>query len=186
MGRNYVAHISELGNVVPDRMVIFFKPNAAISDSLVATHGEALHYEGEISFGVVDGAFRYVGFGLDLTKRGLQQELISGSLPWERCKAFSGSAVFSDFVPFDGDFEGLEVELRIDGERAQLGSVAEMINKPDAILKEIGEFTDLEDYDIVMTGTPKGVGLVKAGSVYEGVIRRNGVELVRGSWVAKP
>ncbi|EDY83286.1 fumarylacetoacetate hydrolase family protein [Verrucomicrobiia bacterium DG1235] len=165
-------------------MVIFFKPNAAISDDLHATHEEPLQYEGEISFGLVGGEFRYVGFGIDLTKRGLQSTLIEKSLPWERCKSFKGSAVFSGFVPLEGKVDELEVELLIDGVRAQCGSVAEMINKPADVLEEIKTFTDLEDYDIVMSGTPKGVGFVKAGSLYEGVIRKNGVELVRSSWRA--
>lgn len=101
VGRNYTEHIEELGNPVPEQMVLFFKPNASISDELRARHEEPLHYEGEICFGIENGVYRYLGFGLDLTKRGAQKALKERGLPWERCKAFKGSALFSRFVPIE-------------------------------------------------------------------------------------
>lgn len=184
IGRNYLAHISELGNTVPEEMVFFFKPNGAISNELRSFRGEALHYEGEICFGVEAGEFRYVGFGLDLTKRETQSRLKLKGLPWERAKAFKGAALFSDFVPIRAGLDQLELELLIDGERVQFGSIDEMIHKPRSILAEAKSFIDLEDFDIVMSGTPSGVGPVRGGALFEGIVRQSGRELARGSWRA--
>ena len=96
IGKNYTDHIKELDSQVPDELVIFMRPNDCITDILNSHHGEQLDYEGELSFLFEDGAFTGVGFGLDLTKRTLQKYLFKHALPWERCKAFEGSALFSD------------------------------------------------------------------------------------------
>ena len=92
IGRNYLEHIRELGNETPDAMVIFNKPNSAISQTLFALRDEPLHYEGEICFMVKQGELDALGFGLDLTKRELQSKLKSKGLPWERAKAFDAAA----------------------------------------------------------------------------------------------
>ena len=82
VGRNYVAHVEELGNEIPDQMVVFNKPNSAISDILHSQmDGELLHYEGELCFVVNSGRLHAIGFGLDLTKRELQSRLKEKSLP---------------------------------------------------------------------------------------------------------
>jgi len=99
VGRNFVEHIEELGNEIPENMVIFLKPNSAVAEDLRACHDEPLHYEGELCFLFEKGRFAAVGFGLDLTKRNLQSQLKVKGLPWERAKAFDGSVVFSSFVP---------------------------------------------------------------------------------------
>ncbi len=75
IGRNYVEHIKELNNVIPDEMVVFNKPNSSISNRLRSFHQEALHYEAEICFMVRRKKLAAVGFGLDLTKRDLQSRL---------------------------------------------------------------------------------------------------------------
>lgn len=178
-------HIEELGNRVPEQMVLFFKPNASISSDLRADDGEPIHYEAEICLGLENGKFRYAGLGLDLTKRELQSKLRERGLPWERSKAFRGAAVLTHLVPIGPDLKGLRLELRIDGQLVQSGGVAEMINKPAAILAEVQCFLDLEDYDVVMTGTPKGVGVVLAGARFEGVLFDGELELLRHSWIAE-
>ncbi len=95
VGRNYVAHIEELGNEIPEQMVVFNKPNSAIGDTLYANLGEPLHYESELAFMVRAGQLAAVAFGLDLTRRELQSRLKHRGLPWERAKAFDGAALFS-------------------------------------------------------------------------------------------
>ena len=116
VGRNYMAHIDELGNEVPDEPVIFLKPNSAISSEIYFNEDDAVHYEAEISFMVKSGKLCAVGFGLDLTKRELQSRLIANGLPWERAKAFDMSAVFSDFVSFSGIIQALSMALYINGQ----------------------------------------------------------------------
>jgi len=186
IGRNYVDHIAELGNEIPDEMVVFLKPNSAISTELLAFHQEQLHYEGELCFVFQNGKFSAVGFGLDLTKRSLQSKLKATGLPWERAKAFDGSAVFSNFVSIESIDDSLSLELTINGRVIQSGGIELMMYKPDAILAELQSFMTLQDGDIVMTGTPKGVGEIEAGAVFEGKVIVKNKELISKQWQAIP
>lgn len=159
IGRNYVDHIKELNNETPDNMVFFIKPNSSISNDLrFPKNFSSCHYEAEISFLIEENSISAVGFGLDLTLREVQSKLKEKGLPWERAKAFDGSAVFSHFVPFNDDLEKLSVELYINNELKQKGGVDLMINKPHYIINEARTFMSFEDGDILMTGTPSGVG----------------------------
>ena len=186
VGRNYVAHIQELGNEIPNGMVVFNKPNSSISAILRAsTDGETLHFEGEIALLVSGGEFAAVGFGLDLTRRELQSVLKKKGLPWERAKAFDGAAVFSDFVPLPPDLDQLALQLEVDGESRQAGGVGMMIYKPATILAELRRFTTLEDGDLVMTGTPEGVGPFHEGERFDGRILAGDKVLVSATWVAQ-
>jgi len=184
IGRNYVEHIAELGNEIPDDMVVFIKPNSAISAQLSSAHQEPLHYEAEICLLVENNLFVAVGFGLDLTKRHLQGKLKAKGLPWERAKAFDGSAVFSEFVAIDNLNESLALELSIDGQLIQQGCVAQMLYQPQQILAQLQTFLTLEDGDIVMTGTPKGVGVVVKGSLFEAAIIQDQHRLLTSKWQA--
>lgn len=187
IGRNYVAHIKELGNQVADQMVIFLKPSSAINNELLSVHGdESLHFETEICFKVKAGNLAEVGVGLDLTKRELQAQLKSKGLPWERAKAFDGSALFSEFVAIEqADIAKLEVSLRINDRLQQQGNVELMLYKPDVILEQINEFMTLNDGDIIMTGTPAGVGKISPGDTFSAQIHVAEQLLVEQSWVAK-
>lgn len=185
VGRNFADHIVELGNEVPEEMVIFVKPNSSITSVLPFFHTEPLHYEGELCFLYEDGKFSAIAFGLDLTKRELQHKLKEKGLPWERAKAFNGSALFSAFVDIPDSIKDLTFELEINNKLTQLGNVNLMIHKPADILAEILSFMDLNDGDIVMTGTPKGVGLVKQGDVFKARIKDAGKVVVSAEWQAK-
>ncbi|MGB1263442.1 MAG: fumarylacetoacetate hydrolase family protein [Cognaticolwellia sp.] len=185
VGRNYVAHINELGNEMPDNMVLFIKSNAAIGCQLCAYHNqETLHYEAELSFLYQQGKFTAVAVGLDLTKRALQSQLKTKGLPWERAKAFTGSALFSDFVPLDAINAELGLALDINGECRQKGSVAMMLYSPQVIMEEILSFIALEDGDIVMTGTPAGVGKVGVGDIFDARVLQGDQVVVSKQWQA--
>lgn len=185
IGRNYVEHIAELGNEVPDEMVVFLKPNSAISSILHAFHQEPLHYEAELCFVYQQGRFSAVGFGLDLTKRKLQSYLKSKGLPWERAKAFNGSAIFSEFVEIDTLEPTLSLQLRVNDKIIQQGGVELMMYKPDEILKELQTFITLQDGDIVMTGTPKGVGVINQDDIFEGNIFIENKTILSAHWNAQ-
>ena len=185
IGRNYVEHIKELGNEVPAEPVIFLKPNSAISPVIQAGDSEEIHFEGEITFMVRAGQLAAVGFGLDLTKRNLQSLLKNKGLPWERAKAFDGAAVFSDLVEFKGDITALRLELYINDKLAQQGSYDLMMNKPDEILAETIRFLSFEDGDLIMTGTPKGVGKLTAGDRFNGKIFDKDKLLVEEHWLVQ-
>ena len=139
VGRNYAAHIAELNNETPTNMVLFAKPNSAITDSLNSEHlGEALHYETELCFLVKDKQLAAVALGLDLTKRGLQSTLKEKGLPWERAKAFNGSALFTEFVAVNASCH-YQFSLKIDGIDTQLGDTRLMLHNAEQILAEINE-----------------------------------------------
>lgn len=185
IGRNYVEHIKELNNEIPEEMVFFIKPNSSISTYLSSSfQNSSCHYEAEISFLIQNNKISAVGFGLDLTLREVQAKLKQKGLPWERAKAFDGSAVFSEFIPFEYKDENIQVELYINGKCVQKGDVYLMINKPQAILKEAQTFLSFEDGDILMTGTPKGVGKIKNADTFMGRILINNIILIQKEWSA--
>jgi len=185
IGRNYVEHIKELGNEIPTEPVIFLKPNSAISTELHSNSADEIHFEGEMSFMVIAGELTGVGFGLDLTKREVQSRLKAKGLPWERAKAFDRAAVFSDFVCFTGNIAELKLELYINDHLVQEGGYTLMMNKPIEILKEVKSFLSFEDGDLIMTGTPKGVGRINTGDRFVGRIFEQEKLIVEGSWVVQ-
>jgi 2-keto-4-pentenoate hydratase/2-oxohepta-3-ene-1,7-dioic acid hydratase in catechol pathway len=185
IGRNYVAHIEELGNEVPAEPVIFLKPNSAIAEDIYTDKTDAVHYEGEITFVVKEGRLAAVGFGLDLTKREIQSRLKEKGLPWDRAKSFDRSAVFSNFISFSGEIESLRMELHINGALIQAGGYEMMINKPEEILRECASFITLNDNDLLMTGTPQGVGPLVVGDEFTGKIFQRENAIVEASWVVK-
>ena len=181
VGRNYVEHIKELGNETPESIVLFNKPNSAISNKLYYFSSDT-RFEGEICFLIKDKKIDAVGFGLDLTKADTQKYLKEKSLPWERAKSFNNSAVLSPFVKFDGDITKLTMQLFIDGTLIQEASYELMIHKPKDILNEIETFMSLEDGDIIMSGTPKGVSSYKIGQNFCGKILYKNRVLVEQTW----
>jgi len=185
VGKNYAAHISEMNSVPAENMVVFMKPATAIGTELYAVMDEPLHYEGEICLLVQQGMIAGVGFGLDLTKRETQSKLKAAGLPWERSKAFTGSALFSEFVPAPADLSELGVELIVDDATRQKGDVSLMLYPPDIILAELKQFLLLEDFDVIMTGTPAGVGAVQRGEQFVGRILAGEQTLTSGTWLAR-
>lgn len=186
IGRNYTEHIAELNNETPDEMVFFIKPNSAISDTLVYPKGnESCHYEAEISFVLEKNEIIAVGFGLDLTLREVQSKLKGKGLPWERAKSFDKAAVFSEFKSFNGDINKLQIQLFINDELKQDGNVSMMINKPLDIIKEANTFLSFEDGDILMSGTPKGVGKFEIGDKFLGKILYENKVLIEEEFIVQ-
>lgn len=185
IGRNYVDHINELNNDIPDQAVIFLKPNSAISSEIYDNAVDEIHYEGEISFLIESGKISAVGFGLDLTKRGIQSALKAKGLPWERAKAFDNSAVFSEFRSFGGNIDKLRLELYINGNLVQQGGCDLMLFKPQSILAEVKSFLTLENGDVIMSGTPSGVGKVNGGDEFIGKVFEQEELIAEHQWVVK-
>lgn len=185
IGLNYVDHINELGNELPQEPVVFIKPNSSISNELLFDPVEPIHYEGEISFIIEDNQLAGVGFGLDLTKRELQEKLRAKSLPWEKCKAFNHAALFSEFIPFKKNSSLLSLKLTINDVAVQQGGVDLMVFKPDFLLNDIIKSFALEDGDIIMTGTPKGVGAFSQGDKFIGQIFNGEELLIEQHWQAR-
>tara|TARA_R110000851_G_scaffold30208_3_gene82563 strand:+ start:3394 stop:4062 length:669 start_codon:yes stop_codon:yes gene_type:complete len=181
VGRNYAEHARELNNPVPTEPLLFIKP----ATSVVGMAGEIelvqgrgpVHYEteialligevlsGEVSDGEVEEAIFGVGLALDLTLRELQDELKAKSHPWERAKSFDGACPLSHFVPGAdiGELDTLALQLDINGELRQQGKAADMITPILALIKHIATQFTLLPGDVVITGTPAGVGVLHAG-----------------------
>ena len=181
IGRNYVEHIKELNNETPDSMVVFNKPNSAVSDTLYY-FSEDTRFEGEICFLMKDGEIDGVGFGLDLTKADIQNTMKSKGLPWERAKGFDKSAVFGQFAKFHGDISKLKLELWINDQLIQFANYELMIYKPKEMIDEIKTFMSFDDGDIIMSGTPKGVGTYTIGDRFIGKIFCDDELLVESKW----
>lgn len=185
IGRNYAAHIDELKNETPSEPVIFIKPNSSISKEIYFNQRDPVDYEGELVFLIIKGEIAGVGSGLDLTKRQLQARLKEKGLPWERAKAFDNSAVLSPFVNFDGDLSTLSIQLFLNDELVQSAGYDLMLNKPEDILLEIKGFLTLEDGDLIMTGTPKGVGKIQPGDRFLAKVFSDDTLLQETTWTVQ-
>jgi 2-keto-4-pentenoate hydratase/2-oxohepta-3-ene-1,7-dioic acid hydratase in catechol pathway len=182
VGRNYADHARELDNPVPTEPVFFMKPASAIARDLIAPAAPA-RFEAELTYLWRGGKLAGLGLGLDLTLGALQQELKSKGLPWERAKAFRGSAVFSKFIAVDAVARpGLE--LQVNGATRQQGDLTGMIFAPDRLCAEIEAQFGLEDGDLIMTGTPSGVGDLLAGDRLVGRILDGGRVALEVTWAS--
>jgi len=184
IGKNYAAHIDEMGGLKPDDMTVFLKPNTALSQELIAVRGEAVHFETEICLLMQESQIRGVGIGFDLTKRDTQSKLKQQELPWERSKAFDGSAVLGEFVNAPDSLDELSLTLHVNGELRQQGHVSMMLYPPLVILEELSQFMSLCDGDIIMTGTPAGVGPLISGADYTATLLNGDEVLVTKTWRA--
>ena len=184
IGKNYADHIEEMGGLKPDDMTVFVKPPSAITTVLQAYRDEPVHYETEICFRICDHKLVAVGLGLDLTKRETQGRLKQQGLPWERAKAFDGSALFSEFVALPDEVNDLSLTLHVDDDLRQKGHISMMLYPPHVILSELSSFMSLADHDIIMTGTPAGVGPLEAGQCYQATLYKGSTILVSQSWIA--
>jgi 2-keto-4-pentenoate hydratase/2-oxohepta-3-ene-1,7-dioic acid hydratase in catechol pathway len=182
VGRNYVEHVNELNNEIPSEPVYFMKPFSSVSEEIEFVEYSPMHYEGEICFLIGDTT--KVGFGFDFTLREIQSMLKQKGLPWERAKAFKGAAVFSEFVEFN-DINSLGLEVYKNGELVQKGDVSLMMYKPEFLFEDIDKIFGLNCGDIVMSGTPKGVGVVNRGDEFEGRILEGDSVIVSKKWVVK-
>jgi 2-keto-4-pentenoate hydratase/2-oxohepta-3-ene-1,7-dioic acid hydratase in catechol pathway len=113
-----------------------------------------------------------IGLGIDFTARDLQAKLKEKGLPWEKAKAFDGSAVIGDFYPKNDydSLENMEFKLVKNGEIVQLGNTSHMLWKIDELIAHISQFFTLKKGDIIFTGTPEGVSAVKPNDILEGFI----------------
>ena len=184
IGRNYADHAVELhdGAELPKEPLFFLKPDTALLRNndpfYVPSFSKEVHYECELVVKInrlakcIDERFASrcydeVGLGIDFTARDLQREAIQKGLPWELCKGFDHSAALSpEFVPLaelGGDVQNLEFEMELNGEIVQRGLTKEMLFTVDKIISHISKYMTLKIGDLIYTGTPVGVGPVKAG-----------------------
>ncbi|KAL8159091.1 hypothetical protein V2J09_000628 [Rumex salicifolius] len=194
VGRNYAAHAKELGNAVPKEPVLFLKPTSsylANGGTIEVPHPyESLHYEVELA--VVIGqkardvpqstAMDYVrgyAVALDMTAREIQSAAKAAGLPWSVSKGQDTFTPISDMVEKSSyhvvmlpksavpDPDNLELWLKVDGEIRQKGSTNDMMFKIPFLISHISSYMTLLEGDVILTGTPPGVGPVKIGQKIE-------------------
>lgn len=187
IGRNYAEHARELNNEVPDEPVIFMKPETAVvrknQPFFYPSFSSNIHYELELVLRIgkvgkhIEHRFahRYIDsvtVGIDFTARDLQADLKSKGLPWERAKAFDGSALVGEFVPYSEFIPGdpLHFHLELNGVEVQRGNSAQMIYSFAEIIAEISTFSTLKKGDLIFTGTPSGVGPIQIGDELVGYL----------------
>ena len=184
IGRNYADHAKELndGAELPKEPLFFLKPDTALLRNndpfYIPAFSNEVHYECELVVRItrlakcIDQKFasrcyEEVGLGIDFTARDLQREAIAKGLPWELCKGFDHSAALSNqFIPLaelGGDVQNLHFEMELNGEVRQRGFTGDMLFTVDRIISHVSKYMTLRIGDLIYTGTPVGVGAVKAG-----------------------
>lgn len=182
VGSNYAEHIKEMGSTKSVEPVLFIKPETALCDirqpvSIPKEFG-AVHHEVELAVLIgtplkqasedrVARAIAGYGVALDLTLRELQSDLKKAGQPWEKSKAFDGSCPISGFIPVAefGDAQQAGLALIINDEVRQQGNTRDMITPIIPLISYISRFFTLRAGDIILTGTPQGVGPMKSGDM---------------------
>ncbi len=184
IGRNYSAHAKELNNPVPKEPVVFLKPDTALLPKSMPffypSFSKDIHYEAElvvkidrvgknISQKFAHKYYSELSVGIDFTARDLQQECKEKGLPWERAKAFDGSAPVGRFIGKDKfqTLSDLNFSLKINGELKQQGNTGNMLFSIDAIIAYVSQFFTLKIGDLIFTGTPEGVGPIAINDSFE-------------------
>lgn len=174
IGRNYAEHARELGNEVPDAPVVFFKPSTSVAgpgDPIVyPSFTSELHYEAELA--VVIGRMcrevprdraRDVVLGYtcanDVTARDIQRT----ETQWARAKGFDTACPLGPWVETEVDPADLAVQCTVNGEQRQLGRTSEMVRSVEDLIVHITEAMTLLPGDVILTGTPAGVGPLHTG-----------------------
>jgi 2-keto-4-pentenoate hydratase/2-oxohepta-3-ene-1,7-dioic acid hydratase in catechol pathway len=190
IGRNYTEHIEELHNERPLEPVIFLKPDSAVllkqHPFVIPEFSDDVHHEIEIIVRInkvgkyIEPKFAHkyydeIGVGIDFTARDVQDKLKEKGLPWEKAKAFDGSAVIGDFLPKSNfnSLENLTFELTNNGKTVQKSSTQNMLWKIDELISYVSKYFTLKIGDIIFTGTPSGVDKVSSNDVLEGFLEGN-------------
>lgn len=185
IGRNYAEHARELNNPVPAEPLLFIKPGSCVvplaGGFVIPDDRGSVHYEAEIAVLIgkplsrtpseeeVRDAISGFAPALDLTLRDLQARLKEKGYPWEVAKSFDGACVLAPFVGGDtfADLADIGIRLSINGEVRQDGNSRDMLNPIVPVIQHICGHFSLQPGDVILTGTPVGVGPLAKGDALE-------------------
>ena len=187
IGWNYIEHIAELGHKIPEQPLFFLKPDSAILQRnkpfFIPSFSQEIDHEVELLVRIgklgkciqekyAHTYYDEIGLGIDFTARDLQRDFIKNGQPWEKAKAFDGSAAISTFVKKEKfkDIHDIRFLLCKNGEKVQEGNSGKMIFNIDKIISFVSQFMTLKIGDIIFTGTPSGVGKVMINDRLQGYI----------------
>ncbi|MFF5448423.1 fumarylacetoacetate hydrolase family protein [Streptomyces sp. NPDC012888] len=174
VGRNYAEHAAELGNEVPEAPITFFKPSTSVvgpGDPIAyPSFSQEVHHEAELAV-VIGRMCREVprervkdvvlGYTCanDVTARDVQQR----EKQWARAKGFDSSCPLGPWIETELDPSDLAIRCTVNGEQRQLGRTSEMVRSVEDLIVHITEAMTLLPGDVVLTGTPAGVGPLNVG-----------------------
>lgn len=187
IGRNYAEHAKEMNAAVPTEPVFFLKPDTAlIKDNqpfYYPDFSKEIHHEVELVLKInkagkniePEFAHKYydeIGIGIDFTARDLQAKCKEKGLPWEKAKAFDGSAPIGGFIQKKqfADLNNIHFHLTVNGKEVQKGNTKDLLFSFDAVISYVSKFFTLKTGDLIYTGTPEGVGPVQIGDKLEAFI----------------
>jgi len=187
IGRNYLEHVKELGNNIPEEPLFFLKPDSAIQPKghpfFIPDFSDNIHYEIELVLKICKNGkninekfaptyYKEIGLGIDFTARDLQEKCKKFGLPWEIAKGFDGSAQISNsFInKANLDINNINFHLKVNNNLVQSGNSKDLIFSFDRIISYISKFYTLKTGDLIYTGTPAGVGKVNIGDKLSGFI----------------
>ncbi|PJB16344.1 MAG: 2-hydroxyhepta-2,4-diene-1,7-dioate isomerase [Flavobacteriales bacterium CG_4_9_14_3_um_filter_32_8] len=178
IGRNYIDHAKELNNPIPKEPVLFLKPETALlppkNPFVYPSFSKDVHYEVEMVLKInrvgkhIEEKFapKYyseIGIGVDFTARDIQNQCKEKGLPWEKAKAFDGSAPTSKFMNINlfENINNLNFSLAVNGENKQKGNTKDMLFSFNQIIAYVSNYFTLKIGDLIFTGTPAGVGPIQ-------------------------
>ena len=185
IGRNYAKHAEELNNPIPDEPVVFLKPDTAIllkkHPFFIPEHSNEVHHEVEVVVKInrlgkhIEPRFAHkyydeIGLGIDFTARDIQAKCKEKGLPWEKAKAFDGSAAVSRFFKLSAlnkPITDIDFHLDINGSTVQKGNTKNMLFPVNEIIAHVSKYFTLKTGELIFTGTPAGVGEVNRNDLLE-------------------
>ena len=187
IGRNYAEHAKEMNAAIPTEPVFFLKPDTALikdnSPFYYPDFSKEIHHEVELVLKIsrpgkniqtqfANKYYDYFGIGIDFTARDIQLQCKEKGLPWEKAKAFDGSAPIGKFIDKKqfSDERNINFHLKINGSNVQEGNTKDLLFSFDAIIAYVSKYFTLKTGDLIYTGTPEGVGPVKIGDRLEAFI----------------
>ncbi|MCX7697563.1 MAG: fumarylacetoacetate hydrolase family protein [Bacteroidales bacterium] len=185
IGRNYIDHVKEMNNKIPEYPVFFVKSENSLllpgENFRIPDFSNEIHYEGELVFRVDENikntseeeAMKYVSavtIGIDFTARDIQRRCIERGEPWEIAKSFDGSAAVGKFLPFSLSQLPYHFSLKRNETIMQASSSDQMIFSLSKLIAYVSKFMTLCKNDLIFTGTPSGIGKVERGDVLKGFI----------------
>ncbi len=187
IGRNYVSHVKEFKNKLPKNPIIFLKPDTSIIKKndpfFIPSFSNYIDHEVELIVKInrigkhIQREFSHkyyqeISLGIDFTARKLQNELKKDGLPWEKSKAFDGSALIGKWISKENfsNLKSINFELFKNKKSIQKENTSRMIWDIDSIISYCSTYFTLKIGDIIFTGTPKGVSSIIKDDLLEGFI----------------
>lgn len=178
VGRNYADHAKELGNEVPTEPMIFLKAGSTATlgskEIILPEWAQDVHHEVELALQFDENLqIDEACIALDLTERAKQNQLKAKGHPWTLAKSFTGSCPLSGFFPVADleELKDLEIILKVNGETRQAGRTSQMIFSLENLIEYVRKHFPVQPGDLLLTGTPAGVGPIRSGDTLEAEIK---------------